>query len=120
MDTAIDRKTTQFLKSFYLRFNLFTEGFSFFIVVPIVLFYVWANIQLTNDQLLLFFKIVPPAFLFGIAFVLANNRIAVLPILRYFKKLVRGETVPTKYTPGRKNGCSISRSFTRSAPFSAG
>ena len=94
MDTAFDKKTAQFLKSFYLRFNLFTEGFSFFIVVPIILFYVWANIQLTNDQLLLFFKIVPPAFLFGIAFVLVNNLIAVLPLLRYFNKLVRGETVP--------------------------
>jgi len=94
MDADFDKKTAQFLKSFYLRFNLFTEGFSFFIVVPIILFYVWANIQLTRDQLLLFFKIVPPAFLFGIAFVLVNNLIAVLPILRYFKKLARGETVP--------------------------
>ena len=94
MDITFDKQTAQFLRNFYLRFNVFTEGFSFFIVVPIILVYVWANIQLTGDQLFLFFKIVPPAFLFGIAFVLVNNWIAVLPIMRYFKKLVRGEEIP--------------------------
>lgn len=93
MDITFDKKTAQFIRTFFLRFNVFTEGFSFFIVVPIILLYVWANIQLTNDQLLLFFKIVPPAFLFGLAFVLVNNWIAVFPIVRYFKKLVRNEAV---------------------------
>ncbi|MBN2160714.1 MAG: SpoIIE family protein phosphatase [Spirochaetes bacterium] len=93
-DIALDKKTAGFIKSFYLRFNLFTEGFSFFIVVPILLVYVWANIQLTPEQLVLFFKIVPPAFLFGIAFVLVNNLIVLWPILRYFKKFLAGKEVP--------------------------
>jgi serine phosphatase RsbU (regulator of sigma subunit) len=103
MDITFDKKTAQFLRNFYLRFNVFTEGFSFFIVVPIILFYVWANIQLKDEQLLLFFKLVPPAFVFGIAFVMVNNWIAVLPIIRYFNKLLRNEEIPDEmYAKAKK------------------
>ncbi len=84
---------TRYFKNFYLRFNLFTEAYSFFIIVPGILFYVWANIQLTPEQLSVFNKIWPPAFVFGIVFVLVNNWIVLLPIIRYFNKTMKGETV---------------------------
>lgn len=90
MDNAID---TRAIKNFYIRYNLYTEGISFFIVVPVILFYAWAIIQLTQEQLVIFNKIWPPAFIFGIIFVLVNNWIVLIPILKYFKKLMKGETV---------------------------
>jgi serine phosphatase RsbU (regulator of sigma subunit) len=90
MDTPIDKKAIKF---FYFKYNFFTEGFSFFVIVPVVLFYVWANIQLTPTQLDLFNKIWPPAFVFGIIFVLVNNWIVLIPVLKYFKKLLKNEPV---------------------------
>jgi serine phosphatase RsbU (regulator of sigma subunit) len=90
MDTTPDKKAIRF---FYIKYNAFTEGFSFFVVVPIVLFYVWANIQLTPTQMELFNKIWPPAFVFGIIFVLVNNWIVLIPVLQYFKKLLKDEPV---------------------------
>lgn len=91
MDQGADRKA---VRNFYLLFNVMTEGLSFFVVVPIVLFYVWANIQLTPEQFGLFNRIWPPFFVFGLAFVLVNNWIVLIPVLKYFKKLRKGQEVP--------------------------
>ncbi len=99
MDQKLERK----LKYFYLTLNIRTEGFSFFIVVPFVLIYVWANIQLTPEQYAIFNNIWPPAFIFGIAVVLVNNWIVLIPVLRYFRKLINGVTAsPEEYFKAKK------------------
>ncbi|MBP7737135.1 MAG: SpoIIE family protein phosphatase [Spirochaetes bacterium] len=99
-ENSFDKKA---VKRFYILFNLFTEGISFFVVVPVVLFYVWSNIQLTPEQLALFNRVWPPFFVFGIVFVLVNNLIVLAPVLRYFKKASRGLDVPEEeYDRARK------------------
>ncbi|HPV40601.1 MAG TPA: hypothetical protein PKX40_05415 [Spirochaetota bacterium] len=90
MDQGADIKA---IRNFYILFNVLTEGLSFFVVVPIVLFYVWTNIQLTPEQLETFNKIWPPFFVFGLAFVMVNNWIVLIPVLKYFKKLRKGQEV---------------------------
>jgi serine phosphatase RsbU (regulator of sigma subunit) len=90
MNAGADKKA---IKNFYTFFNLFTEGLSFFVVVPIVLFYVWSNIQLTPEQLSLFNSVWPPFFVFGLAFVLVNNWIVLIPVRRYFRKVLKDEAV---------------------------
>ncbi len=100
MDADIDKKA---IKNFYILFNLFTEGLSFFVVVPIVLFYVWANIQLTPVQFSLFNKIWPPFFVFGLTFVMVNNWIVLIPVLRYFKKVRKDmEVSDEEYSRAKK------------------
>lgn len=98
-----DGLDTKAMKRFYILFNLYTEGISFFVVVPVVLFYVWSNIQLTQEQLDLFNRVWPPFFVFGIVFVLVNNLIVLAPILRYFKKASRGlDVTDEEYDRARK------------------
>lgn len=98
-----ETKDSKYYKNFYIRFNLFTEAYSFFIVVPGVLFYVWSNIQLTREQFTIFNRIWPIAFVFGIAFVLLNNWIVLHPILKYLKKFRNGEPVaPEEYERTKK------------------
>ena len=86
-----DKKLNRKIKFFYWSFNIRTEGLSFFIVVPFILLYVWINIQFTTEQLRLFNMIWPPAFVFGVIFVLVNNWIVLRPVLRYFSKFLKGQ-----------------------------
>ncbi len=100
MEAGIDKKA---IKHFYILFNLFTEGLSFFIVVPVIIFYVWSNIQLTAEQFAIFNRVWPPFFAFGLAFVMINNWIVLLPVLRYFKKVLKDEAVTDEeYTKAKK------------------
>ncbi|MBN1497875.1 MAG: SpoIIE family protein phosphatase [Spirochaetes bacterium] len=93
----------KYFKTLYIRFNLYTEAYSFFIVVPGVLFYVWSNIQLSQEQYAIFNTIWPPAFVFGVIFVLVNNWIVLLPVMRYLKKYRNGEAVaPEEYERAKK------------------
>jgi len=98
-----DKKLERSVKYFFWLFNIRTEGLSFFVVVPFVLLYVWINIQFTPEQLTIFARIWPPAFIFGIAFVLVNNWIVLRPVLIYFRKLLHGvEYSRDEYRAARK------------------
>jgi len=102
-ETTISPALRNKMKLFYLSLNIKTEGLSFFMVVPFVLLYVWANIQLTPEQYAIFNKIWPPAFVFGVAFVLVNNWIVLIPVLRYFKKIIKGVPVASDEYARAKN-----------------
>ncbi|HOT43940.1 MAG TPA: PP2C family protein-serine/threonine phosphatase [Spirochaetota bacterium] len=90
MDYGSDRKAT---RNFFITLNLFTGSFSFLIVVPVTIFYVWTSIRLTAEQFAIFNSIWPPMLLFGIAFVLATNWLVLLPITGHLKSINSGTPV---------------------------
>ncbi|HNW29913.1 MAG TPA: hypothetical protein PKN50_15655, partial [Spirochaetota bacterium] len=90
MDSGSDRKAT---RNFFITLNLFTGSFSFLIVVPVAIFYVWTSIRLTAEQFASFNRIWPPALLFGIAFVLVTNWLVLLPVTGYLKNINNGTPV---------------------------
>ncbi len=100
MDSVNDRKAT---RNFFITLNLFTGSFSFLIVVPVTIFYVWTCIRLTAEQSATFNRIWPPVLLFGIAFVLATNWLVLLPVTGYLKKVRNGAPVgDVEYLKARK------------------
>ncbi len=90
MDPGSDRKAT---RNFYITLNLFTGSFSFLIMVPVVIFYMWTSVKLTPEQSAIFNRIWPPAVLFGIAIVLVTNWIVLLPITGYLTKVRKSRAV---------------------------
>ena len=81
------------LKGFTTRFILRTEGISYFIIVPMITFYVITCVGITPEQMLLFLKIVAVVFIISFATTQINNIIVISPVTRYFKKLVNNEHV---------------------------
>ncbi len=90
MDSGSESKAT---RNFFITLNLFTGSFSFLFVVPVAIFYMWTSIKLTPAQYSTFNRIWPPVVLFGFAFVLATNRIVLLPITGYLKQIKNSRPV---------------------------
>ena len=81
------------MKRFFLEFTLRTEGVSYFLVVPMLFFYVWANMSFSDAQLSLFIKIVIIAVVIVNTVTNINNILIIKPIKAYFTKTLRGEEV---------------------------
>ncbi|HNV45753.1 MAG TPA: hypothetical protein PKJ16_01845, partial [Spirochaetota bacterium] len=81
-------------RTFPLQFILRTEGISYFFIVPMIVFYVWSNVNLTHDQLVIFLVSVAVAFPISFITTQINNFIVIAPVLRYFRKLLSGAEVP--------------------------
>jgi methyl-accepting chemotaxis protein len=56
-------------------------------------FYVWSNVNLTYDQLMIFFGCAAGTFVVSFATTHINNLIVISPIATYFKKLVSEQSV---------------------------
>ncbi len=82
------------MKKFFLDFTLRTEGISYFFVVPMLFFYVWANMSFTPDQLRTFMWITLGAIIVVNTITNINNYLVLRPVLRYFKTVLSGKKTP--------------------------
>lgn len=76
------------MKNFALQFILRTEGISYFIIVPLIIFYVITCLGLNEAQMILFLKIAAIVFVISFTTTQTNNILVVLPVMRYFKKVL--------------------------------
>ncbi len=81
------------VKYFMLNFFLKTDSISYFILIPLMILYVYSNLEFNPEQLRIF--LICAAFSASLSFVTTslNNHIVVKPVTDYFKKLVNGEKV---------------------------
>ncbi|MCP4136299.1 MAG: hypothetical protein GY754_35340 [bacterium] len=88
------REYSSDIKHFRFFFILKTEGISYFCMVPMIIFYVWACVDLSVEQWILFAKIVALAFPLSLITTHINNLIILAPISSYFNKLIQNKPVP--------------------------
>lgn len=81
------------LKRFKNVFVLSTEGISYVVIIPLLILYVWINFNLTYEQTILMLKCAGAAVLISTVTTNLNDMIVISPIVKYFNKLLRGETV---------------------------
>ncbi len=82
-----------FIKNFFVKFLMKTEAISYFIMVPVIVFVLWLNIDFTAEQWRTFFIIMTIVFPVSLATTLINNKIVVSPITTYFNALLAGTEV---------------------------
>ncbi len=92
------------IRFFFFNFFLKTDSISYFVLIPLMILYVYSNLEFTSEQLHIF--LVCSAFSASLSFVTTslNNYLVVKPITDYFKKLINGETVEEEF---------YNRAFTR-------
>ncbi|HPS57896.1 MAG TPA: methyl-accepting chemotaxis protein [Spirochaetota bacterium] len=78
---------------FFLNFFLMTDSISYFVLIPLMILYVFSNLDFSSEQLYIF--TVCSIFSASLSFVTTNlnNYLVVRPITVYFKALVKGESV---------------------------
>lgn len=81
------------MKNFAIQFILRTEGISYFVIVPMIIFYVITCLGLNETQMILFLKIAAVVFVLSFATTQLNNILVILPVVRYFKKIINNESV---------------------------
>ena len=94
MIITVSEQSRSVLKRFTTEFILRTEGVSYFYIVPLLFFYVWANLSLTPDQFGLFIKLAIANIILLSIFTNVSNMLLTRPVDSYFKKIIRG-TEPT-------------------------
>ncbi|HPN12485.1 MAG TPA: methyl-accepting chemotaxis protein [Spirochaetota bacterium] len=90
----------KFIKNFFLKFLLKTEAVSYFIMVPVIVFVLWLNIEFTAEQWRTFFIVMTIVFPVSLATTLINNKIVVTPITSYFTALLAGAEVTREVYDG--------------------
>jgi methyl-accepting chemotaxis protein len=88
-----DKALIKKLKFFFINFVLRTEGISYFFIVPLLFFYVWSNLELTELQLDYFIKISIVGVIIMGTFTNIMNAMLCKPVTGYFKKFMQGEHV---------------------------
>ena len=86
----ISAESMRAMKRFFIEFSLRTEGISYFFVVPMLFFYVWANMSFSAEQLKSFIWISFAAIILLNTITNINNYIILRPVLRYFKTILGG------------------------------
>ncbi|MBN1532657.1 MAG: hypothetical protein JXA20_08350 [Spirochaetes bacterium] len=81
------------LKHFATRFVMATESVSFLAIIPMIVLYASVNFNISPAQASVFFKCAAAAIAFGLVGTNVADRVIVLPITRYFRKLLRSEPV---------------------------
>ncbi|MBP7584594.1 MAG: hypothetical protein KBA61_11195, partial [Spirochaetes bacterium] len=91
------------MRNFSLQFILRTEGISYFIIVPMIVFYVITCVGLSAEQTLLFVKIALIVFVISFITTQINNMLVIAPVVRYFTKVLKGEAVDNgEYAAAKK------------------
>ena len=83
--------SNKYMSGFTLQFILRTEGISYFLIVPMIVFYVITCVGLTSEQMMLFVKICSVVFVISFITTNINNYLVIAPVVRYFKKVLAGE-----------------------------
>ena len=81
------------IKNFKYKFIFATEGISYFILVPIILLYIWANLDITADQILLLLKFTGISVIISMITTNIMDMTVISPVSRYFDKILQGETI---------------------------
>ncbi|PKL39112.1 MAG: hypothetical protein CVV44_09605 [Spirochaetae bacterium HGW-Spirochaetae-1] len=91
MNSSGQQQYSRFIRNFKFFFILKTEGISYFLIVPFMVFYGWSNLALTKEQLWILFITAPIATTISFITTHINNMIVIAPVWSYFKKLVNNE-----------------------------
>lgn len=81
------------IRFFSFYFNLRTEGISYFVIIPILIFYVWSNLNLSYVQLKIFLMCSAFTFVVSFSTTQINNFIVLSPVRKYFGKLQKNKQV---------------------------
>ncbi len=81
------------IKNFKYKFLFATEGISYFILVPIILLYIWINLNLRTDQILLLLKFTGISVIISMITTNIMDLSVISPVTRYFGKILNNETV---------------------------
>jgi len=86
-----DKKYSQDIKHFFVLLFLKTDSISYFFLIPLMVLYVYSNLEFSPVQLKVF--LIAALFTSSLSFVttLINSYLVVRPILKYFRILTRGE-----------------------------
>ena len=84
----------QSIKRFRMNLIFATEGISYFLLVPAILIYVWANINLSTPQMILLLKFTLLAVAISMPTTFINHLIVLNPISGVFKKSLAGMEIP--------------------------
>ncbi len=90
MIITVSEQSRSVLKRFTKEFILRTEGVSYFYIVPLLFFYVWANLSFTDDQFWLFIKLAIANVVILAVITNVSNMLLTRPVDSYFKKILRG------------------------------
>jgi methyl-accepting chemotaxis protein len=90
LDIGTHRKS---ITSFQINLIFSTEGISYFLLVPALLLYVWANIHLSAGLMILLLKCTAFAVAISMPTTLLNHLIVLIPISRVFRQSLNGEDV---------------------------
>lgn len=80
-----------FIRNFQLYFLTRTEGITFFIMIPLTVLYMAVNLSLDERQFRLMLICAVAASVFSFIGTTINNMLVILPINRFFRKIVSGE-----------------------------
>ncbi|MCX7679424.1 MAG: methyl-accepting chemotaxis protein [Spirochaetes bacterium] len=101
---ALERSMRRFAFHFILR----TEGISYFLIVPMLIFYVITCVGLTDEQMILFLKIAIIVFVLSFTTTQINNILVILPVIRYFKKVLHNKKISDEeYAKAKKRFLSL-------------
>ncbi len=81
------------IRNFALTFIFRTEGISYFLIVPLIVIYVWLNLNFTDEQTVLFLILVAVAFPISFITTQINNLIVIAPITHYFRDLLHNREI---------------------------
>lgn len=84
-------KYSRNVRYFFLFFYLKTDSISYLVLIPLMILYVFFNLEFTSEQLFIF--AMGSIFSVSVSFITTtiNNYLVTRPITVYFKKLVNGE-----------------------------
>ncbi len=86
-----DKKYSKDIKYFFVLLFMKTDSISYFFLIPLMVLYVYSNLEFNPDQLKVFIVAALFSGTLSFATTLLNNYIVLRPILKYFGMLVRGE-----------------------------
>jgi methyl-accepting chemotaxis protein len=96
------------MSGFTLQFILRTEGISYFVIVPMIVFYVITCLGFTTEQMILFVKISAVVFVISFITTNINNLLVIAPVVKYFRKVLAGESVDNaEYAAAKKRFLSL-------------
>lgn len=86
-----DRRYSKDIKHFFILLFLKTDSISYFFLIPLMVLYVFSNLEFNPVQLKVFIIAALFSGTLSFATTLLNNYLVLRPVLKYFGMLVRGE-----------------------------
>jgi methyl-accepting chemotaxis protein len=86
-----DKKYSKDIRHFFVLLFLKTDSISYFFLIPLMVLYVFSNLEFNPVQLKVFIIAALFSGTLSFATTLLNNYLVLRPVLKYFGMLVRGE-----------------------------